>query len=181
MTRSIRHNTPASRAHTAHILSRNPRKTIVFISLGVGSGVALLLFVLLTHTPPKIEIQEETILVSPRVFRSRSTTPQETLKDFQSSGFYRTIIDNNLFRPLGWRPPRPREHYRLLGTLIPTDGNRKAQAILQKAPAGRTYTVTIGETLDKDTTVTDIQQKQVTLQTNGKQRTLTLNTTPWIK
>ena len=52
MTRSIRHNTPASRTHTVHILSRNPRKTIVFISIGVGSGVVLLLFVLLTHTPP---------------------------------------------------------------------------------------------------------------------------------
>ena len=31
------------------------------------------------------------------------------------SDFYRTIIDNNLFRPLGWTPPRPIEPYRLIG------------------------------------------------------------------
>jgi len=181
MRRSIRHNTPSSRTHTAHILSRNPRKTSVFISIGVGSGVVLLLFVLLTHTPPKIEIQVETIDVSPRVFRSRSTTPHDSLTDFQKTEFYRTIVDNNLFHPLGWTPPHPREPYRLIGTLIPRTENTPKQAILQKTPAGRTYTVRIGNKLDADTTVTDIQSKQVTLQRNGQHRTFTLNTTPLIK
>ena len=39
---------------------------------------------------------------------------------FDSETFYRMIINNNLFRPLGWTPPRPIEPYRLLGTLLPT-------------------------------------------------------------
>ena len=162
-------------------MSTNPLKTIVFISIGVGSGVVLLLFALLTHTPPKIEIQAETILVPIQVFRSPSTTPQGSLKDFQKSDFYRTIVDNNLFRPLGWRPPRPREPYRLIGTLLPTNGNTPKRAILQRTTMGSTDTVTIGDTLDADTTVVDIQPKQVTLEKNGQQRTLKLNTTPLLK
>ena len=32
---------------------------------------------------------------------------------FDSFAYYRTIIDNNIFRPLGWRPPRPREPSRI--------------------------------------------------------------------
>ena len=100
---------------------------------------------------------------------------------FQDTEFYRTIINNNLFRPIGWRPPRKKETYRLLGTMLPRDGKSKAQAILQKNPVGRTYTVTIGEQLDAETTVIDIQTKQVTLEKAGQQRTLTLNTTLWLK
>lgn len=34
-----------------------------------------------------------------------------------SKAYYRTIIENNLFRPLGWTPPRPVEPYRLIGAL----------------------------------------------------------------
>lgn len=107
--------------------------------------------------------------------------PKENLTNFQKSDFYRTIIDNNLFRPLGWRPPRPRETYRLLGTVIPTDGNTEPKAILQATTINRTHTVTLGEKLDKDTIVTNIQPKQVTLEKAGQQRTLTLNPTSWIK
>lgn len=101
--------------------------------------------------------------------------------DFQTTDFYRMIVDNNLFRPLGWTPPRPREPYRLLGTRTPTDGKSEAQAILQSTTAGSTYTVSLGETLDPDTTVVDIQPKQVTLEKAGVRRTLHLNTTPLLK
>jgi len=100
---------------------------------------------------------------------------------FQDSDFYRTLIDNNLFCPLGWTPPRPRNPYRLLGTILPTDGNTPKQAILERTAARRTYTVSLGETLDKDTIVIDIQPKQVTLEKAGVRRTLRLNTTPLLK
>ena len=46
---------------------------------------------------------------------------------------------------------------------------------------GRTYTVSLGETLDTDATVVDIQPKQVTLEKAGVQRTLHLNTTSLLK
>ena len=42
---------------------------------------------------------------------------------FDSFAYYRTIIDNNIFRPLGWTPPRPVEPYRLIGTKLAIDAN----------------------------------------------------------
>ena len=162
-------------------MSRKYLKTIVFISIGAFS---LFSWVLLTRT-------QTTADPTPKENRARTTqsqtayrlsqNSQDPLSDFQDSDFYRTIIDNNLFRPLGWRIPRKKEPYRLLGTILPTDGETPPQAIVQRTTAGSTYTVRIGETLDKDTTVIDIQPKQVTLENAGVQRTLKLNTTPWIK
>ncbi|MDE0427341.1 MAG: hypothetical protein OXI94_17055 [Gemmatimonadota bacterium] len=162
-------------------------KTIVFLSIGV---LGFLLFggfgtrrvpTAAARQPKNETLTETPRPVSPRVFRSLFSTPQESLKHFQKSDFYRTIVDNNLFRPLGWTPPRPRDPYRLLGTIIPTDANTPKQAILQRTTARTTNIVTVGDKLDADTTVTDIQAKQVTLETVGQQRTLRLNTTPFLK
>ena len=102
-----------------------------------------------------------------RVYR----TPQSV---FDSEAFYRTIINNNLFRPLGWTPPRPIEPYRLLGTKLASDETTPPQAILQSTTGHQTYIVTLGSNLDADTEVVDIQSKQVTLSTQGQHRTLML-------
>jgi len=128
-----------------------------------------------TYTQSQLAISTATVSTLEVPDRSTAGAPQVP------PDFYRTILENNLFRPLGWRPARPREPYRLLGTLIPCDGKSKAQAILQKNFAGKTYTVTIGDQLDADIIVIDIQTKQVTLEKAGQRRTLTLNTTPWLK
>ncbi len=95
---------------------------------------------------------------------------------FDTESFYRTIIDNNLFRPLGWRPPVPIEPYRLIGTKLPTDAHTPPQAIIESTAGEKTYIVTTGETLDASTEVVSIESKQVTFSTNGQQRTLRLNT-----
>lgn len=87
---------------------------------------------------------------------------------------HRTIIDNNLFRPLGWTPPRPIEPYRLIGTILPRDADTPAEAIIESTTGQTTYIVSIGETLDAETEVVSIESKAVTLSTNGEQRTLHL-------
>ena len=102
------------------------------------------------------------------------------MTQFRETEFYRTIIDNNLFRPLGWRPARPRDPYRLLGTLIPKDRNTPKKAILQTTVGNTTHTVRIGKRLG-EYTLTDIQPKQVTLEKDGQVQTLKLNTVSWIK
>ena len=61
-----------------------------------------------------------------------------------SETYYRTIIENNLFRSLGWTPPRPKEPYRLSGTVIPTDGNKSRYAIVQTTIKNKTHIVTPG-------------------------------------
>ena len=95
---------------------------------------------------------------------------------FDSFADYHTIIDNNLFRPLGWTPPRPKEPYRLLGTIHPTDDRTPLTAILQSTARNKTYIVTTGEPLDASTEVVEIKSKQVVLSTEGQRRTLKLTT-----
>lgn len=99
---------------------------------------------------------------------------------FDSESFYRTIIDNNLFRPLGWSPPRPKEPYRLLGTVLPTDDRTPPTAILQTTAGNQTYIVMTGETLDASTEVVEIKPKQVVLSTEGQRRTLRLTATHYL-
>ena len=112
----------------------------------------------------------------------RHTHVQESLTPFQKSDFYRTIVDNNIFRPLGWTPQRPREGYRLLGTILPTGGKGGVpKAILEDTLRKQNRTLMIGDKLDADTTLIDIQPKQVTLEKSGQQRTVHLNTTPFLK
>lgn len=94
---------------------------------------------------------------------------------FDAEAFKRTIIDNNLFRPLDWRPPRPIEPYRLLGTKLARDAKTPPQAIIQSTAGNQTYIVSIGEKLDASTSLVSIEGKQVTLSTNGQQRTLHLS------
>ena len=93
---------------------------------------------------------------------------------FDAEAFNRTIIDNNLFRPLGWTLPRLIEPYRLIGTILPRSENTPRKAIIQSTAGNTTYIVSTGERLDADTEVVSIEGKQVVLSTNGQQRTLRL-------
>ena len=71
-------------------------------------------------------------------------------------------------------PPRPKEPYRLLGTILPRSENTPPKAIIQSTAGNKTYIVTPGESLDANTEVVRIAGKQVVLSTDGKQRTLRL-------
>ena len=138
-------------------------------------GAFVLLFIvfvvrILSPSPPDpepvtvqtAETQQRRVQSSPPVFEV-------------SEAYYSTIIDNNLFRPLGWTPPRPVEPYRLLGTILPTDDNTPPRAIIQSTTGNTTHIVTTGERIDSHTEVVSIQHKQVVLETDGKQSTLRLS------
>ena len=99
---------------------------------------------------------------------------------FDSVSYYRPIIENNLFRPLGWHPRVPVEPYRLIGTILPRDDNTPAQAILQTTAGKTTHIVSIGDPLDASTVVVGISGKSVALSTEGRERTLALNTGIWL-
>ena len=150
-------------------------------------GVALIVSRFLPHTEPQAHPQQK-VSTRPNAQQSRTpsrfptvwSSPLPAVPATTPASFYRTIIDNNLFRPLGWTPPRPEEPYRLTGTLIPRDANTAPKAFLLANATNTTHIVTIGDTLGKDTTVTAIESKQVTLQTSGQQRTLRLNTALWL-
>ena len=89
-----------------------------------------------------------------------------------NEAFYKTIIAYNLFRPLGWTPPKNEPEYSLEGTAVDVNGVI-SQAILLERRSNRYHFVTIGTKLD-DMTVKDIQDKKVIMDKAGE--TVTLNT-----
>ena len=90
----------------------------------------------------------------------------------ESEAFYKTIIEYNLFRPLGWTPPKNEPSYRLEGTAVDSNGVI-SQATLLELRSNRYHFVTIGTELD-GMTVKDIQAKKVIMDKEGE--TVTLNT-----
>ncbi len=135
------------------------------------AGVFVLLVIVLAIRTPKPSDEIVSLKVVPYSSVRVVALPPVV---FDSQSYYRIIIDNNLFHPLEWTPPRPKEPYRLLGTLLSRDANTPPKAILQTTAGQRTYIVTTGEKIDAETTVIEIKAKQVTLSTKGQQRTLTL-------
>ena len=85
-----------------------------------------------------------------------------------SDVFYSVIIDNNIFRLLGWQPAQKTFPYKLIASITYTDGKRKASAIIQETTTEKkTYYVFIGDTIG-DMSVINIQPKQVTLNKAGE-------------
>ena len=72
---------------------------------------------------------------------------------FDSVAYYRPIIKNNLFRPLGWTPPVPREPYRLIGTILPRSRNTSATAVLETTDGNVRYIVSVGDKIEVSTEV----------------------------
>ncbi len=84
--------------------------------------------------------------------------------------FYRVIVDNNLFRPLGWQAPNREPNYVLVATLIESHG-KMAKALLIESRSNKTYYVTTGEKI-QDATVETIESRQVRLDISGEILTL---------
>lgn len=114
----------------------------------------------------------------PRIL-SRTRFQSSTFQSPQSD-FYRTIIDNNLFRPLGWTRPVPPPAYRLTGTIIPKDSKTPPQALILATADQKTHIVTLGDKLAADPTVIEIHSKHVILDRNGQRITLKLDTSVWL-
>ena len=90
----------------------------------------------------------------------------------ENAVFYKTIIDNNLFRPLGWTPPNNEPSYSLVSTAVDPNGAISQATLLEKR-SNRYHFVTIGTKVG-DMTVKDIQARRVTLDKAGE--TVTLKT-----
>lgn len=81
--------------------------------------------------------------------------------------FYKQIIDNNIFRPLGWKPPKKPEQYILIGTASAQDESN-SKAIIFETKSKQLHTVKVGETFG-GVIIKEIQQKQVTIEKDGKE------------
>lgn len=88
-----------------------------------------------------------------------------------NSDYYQVIVDNNIFRPLGWKPVDEEPAYTLIGTAIDPNGNQSEAFVLEKS-SNQFYVVSIGDIVG-EMIVTDIDQKEVSFDNDGE--TLTLN------
>ena len=88
----------------------------------------------------------------------------------KEAGYYDVIAENNLFRPLGWTPPKRQPKYALIATLLESRGGT-AKALLMENASEKTFYVTVGEKIG-DMTVESIKARQVKLNTSGEVLTL---------
>ncbi len=79
--------------------------------------------------------------------------------------FYQVIIDNNLFRPLGWTKPKSNPVFELIATVIKQNGKHKA--LIRNTRNRKLYYVMIGE-LAGEAIVEKIEAHCVTLNRNGE-------------
>ena len=87
---------------------------------------------------------------------------RKTAEERESGGdFYRVIIENNLFRPLGWRKPNRDPEYALIATWIGTQGP-VAKALVMERKSSQLYYVARGEKVG-DAIVENIAANQVSL------------------
>lgn len=169
------------------------KKGSVIAKLGIGCVVCLLLgFGVLLYAQEKTK--SEFIGTKPEMKEIKETNATEMLAmveareqaapqrnrawggqnrgrggvDFgENAAFYKTIIDHNLFRPLGWTPPNNEPSYSLVGTKAVDANGAISQATLLEKRSNRYHFVTIGTKIG-DMTVTDIQAEQVTLDKAGE-------------
>ena len=80
--------------------------------------------------------------------------------------FYQVIITNNLFRPLGYRKPRPPPPYQLIAT-VTNHEHGNSRALLRRNKDGRMYYVGLGEEFG-GAKVERIEPRSVTLLIDGQ-------------
>ena len=181
--------------------SANKQRSLI-AKLGIGCVVCLLLgFGILLYaqektksafigTKPEMkemkpEMKEETNTAKIQAMAKAKAQPQPQRNrawgqqnrggsvDFgENAAFYKTIIDHNLFRPLGWTPPNNEPSYSLVGTVVNPNGAISQATLLEKR-SNRYHFVTVGTKVG-DMTVKDIQARRVTLDKAGE--TVTLKT-----
>lgn len=86
--------------------------------------------------------------------------------------FYKVIITNNLFRPLGYRKPTKGPVFELLATVIDRKSS-KSKALLRNNKDRKTYYVGVGEKI-VGTLVEKIEPYSITLSQNGKSKEVRL-------
>lgn len=84
--------------------------------------------------------------------------------------YYQIIVDNNIFRPLGWKPPNEEPEYTLIGTSYdPTEDS--SEAFVLENRSNQFHIVRVGEKIG-DAIVKEITEKKVSLYKDGELITL---------
>ncbi len=95
-----------------------------------------------------------------------------------SDAFYQAIIDNNLFRPLGWQPEAPQPKYMLIGTAIATNTTQHTKAFIVERQSGQLHIVKVNDRIGEQM-VKGIEAKQVILQGGDQEIILQIEHSPF--
>lgn len=109
----------------------------------------------------------------------RNQGRSENTSSNDGADYYSVIVNNNIFRPLGWRPPNKEPEYSFNGAFV-SDDNSKSEGYVLERRSNKYYTVVIGDKIG-DAVVTDIQEKEISLDKNGEKITLKLANEPFLK
>ncbi|RKU07549.1 hypothetical protein C6501_17430 [Candidatus Poribacteria bacterium] len=96
--------------------------------------------------------------------RSDSSEPNN------SADFYRAIVDNNIFRPLGWRPPNKEPEYAFIGTRTDQKGTFFEAYFLEQR-SNQFHIAKVGDKVG-EVVVKEIEEKKIILDKNGETITL---------
>ena len=99
-------------------------------------------------------------------------------KSVADGNFYRVVVENNLFRPLGWRKPKEGPQYTLIGTKIQSKGEI-TKAFVMENRSNNYYWVSVGEKVG-DATVEEIETGQISLNIAGKVTTVKADSGPFL-
>ena len=81
--------------------------------------------------------------------------------------FYQLIIDNNLFRPLGWRTPKKQSNYTLVGTAV-SENIADSEAFILDRSSNHMHIVKVGDVFG-EAVVRVIESRRVILNEAGKE------------
>lgn len=93
---------------------------------------------------------------------------KEIEKKPSAASFYGVIVNNNLFRPLGYRKPKQGPSFELVATVIDSE-NGKSRALVQNNRNRRIHYVTVGETF-AGAKVKQIEPDCITLLLDGESK-----------
>ena len=86
--------------------------------------------------------------------------------------YYKVITNNNLFRPLGWKPPNLTPKFELIGTWIGTNKDIRV-AYVRNIRTNQIYRLGIGDTIN-GVPINNIEQNEVQMKTGGNYESPTL-------
>ncbi|MYB66449.1 hypothetical protein F4X73_17325 [Candidatus Poribacteria bacterium] len=106
--------------------------------------------------------------------KQMSGVPQRNFAKDPLDSYYQVIIDNNIFRPLGYKKYKWTLKLELIGIMTYADSSRNRAIILSNHPKHRRLTVKIGDTF-LERTVTRVEARKVSYtDANGKEECLTM-------
>ena len=106
--------------------------------------------------------------------KQMSGVPQRNFGKDTLDSYYQIIIDNNIFRPLGYKKHEWTLKLDLIGVMTYADSTKNRAIILSNHPKHRSLTVKVGDTF-LERTVTRIEARKVSYtDSNGKEEHLTI-------